>query len=311
MSIITNLILQKNNSFFQNVVTELLINIVSFLQIEYKSICQTVCKIWLKNLKSNLSKKILLSIPKNMIYCESFDVKFVPKTIMMTNNHIYISRYLNACKLDMINSKLIEENDENFQTNIITSNNNYICTINLNIIHIYSLKMKLINKISTKGISDLVIDGNDNIIAIKDNQVLIYNTKGILTKSWPVVDYPEIKGDPERIACNDSEIFVLEPCMNRVYVFSYEGKLNRSWGGIGLKPGNLMDPISIAIYKNIVFISDVGHEGIQIFTCYGKYISQYKHKDMHHVSNIVIAHNYIYISNWGNKNIIKYRLIYD
>lgn len=50
--------------------------------------CRRVCKSWLENLTSDLSRKIL-PIPKDIFYSGSLDLEFIPKTIARTKSFIY------------------------------------------------------------------------------------------------------------------------------------------------------------------------------------------------------------------------------
>jgi hypothetical protein len=123
----SRLIKNRNNSFGKNIATKLLINIISFLSSEHISICRRVCTTWLKSLKSNLSKKILLIFPKNIQYCQSFDVGFNPNSMMRVKNHIYISNKSNVCKINMKNSEISIVDGEYYMANFTSANDNYIC----------------------------------------------------------------------------------------------------------------------------------------------------------------------------------------
>jgi len=49
----------KNNLFGKHIVTELLLNIISYLPHKYVSIFELVCTNWKQHINSNISKKIL------------------------------------------------------------------------------------------------------------------------------------------------------------------------------------------------------------------------------------------------------------
>lgn len=173
--------------------------------------------------------------------------------------------------------------------------------------------MKLINRILNGRIDDIVIDDNNNIIIVKCYMICIYDIKGVLKKSWFLFGYAETSGDPRRrVTYNDSEIFVLENHIGRVYVFSYEGELIRTWGFSGkFKPGYFVNPLSITINQNIVFISDGYSDSILTFTCCGKFISEYKDVGLGLATNIIIADDYVYSSNYEKRKISKFKLIYN
>jgi hypothetical protein len=83
--------LKKNNDLFgKNIVNEILITIILFLSCEYACIAKRVCKIWFNILKSDLSKKTLTQIPKEMNYSELYRLDFVPLTFFGIGKYIYI-----------------------------------------------------------------------------------------------------------------------------------------------------------------------------------------------------------------------------
>jgi hypothetical protein len=115
-------------------------NIILFLPFEYKSICQNVCKFWLKNLKSNLSKKMLFSIPKNIVFHMSINLDFLPRAMAKIGNYMYVSSNFESCKFNIENYQIEKEN---LKTNLISSNNNYICVANSYQIDVYSSEKKI------------------------------------------------------------------------------------------------------------------------------------------------------------------------
>jgi len=163
MSLMSQLIKNKNNLFGKNILKESLINIISFLPIKYVSKCKNVCKLWLKNLKNNLAKKILLPTPKIFYHNGFFDVKFCPRTIFKIKNDIYINNHINVCKISTKKDKFITTNI-NLYRDIIYSNDRYICMSSYQVINIYSLEMELISNIPTKGYQGIAIDNNDNVL---------------------------------------------------------------------------------------------------------------------------------------------------
>jgi len=164
--------------------TEILINIIYFLQIKYKIICKSICKSWSKILKSNLSKKILPPILKSISYCELIKFNFTPGAIARVKNHIYIINNFSSYKLNIKNVKLEKERNKIFIGGLIFSNDNYICIGDLYSVHVvYSLKMEMIKTIYIRFPSNLVIDNNINILIGTGDKIHIYNLEGKLIRS--------------------------------------------------------------------------------------------------------------------------------
>jgi CNH domain. len=307
--LMSQLIKNKNNLFGKSIETSLLATIISFLPYEYRFICRNICTSWLKNLKSSISKRLLLpAIPKNIIYPRLLELKFRPKTMTRIKNDIYVGTLFGIYK---INEKfeVIAESDKNFRTYIMSGNDNYICVVILEHICIYSLNMKLICKIKTKRVQGMAIDNKNRVCVSTSNKFHIYNLEGNIINSWDLVDNSD-DYKYRNIAFNDDEIFMVDTSFNKICVFSYEGKLIRSWGEKGKKPGNFNLPMGIAIYRDMIFVVDLGNYRIQTFTCYGKFILERKHEYARYISDIVIANNCIYICDQSNSFISKFELIY-
>jgi len=300
----------KDNLFGKNIAIELLVNIISFLPYEYVTICKNVCKIWFNNLKSNLSKKILLPVPKKMRFSKLFSLGFKPLTITKIKKHIYITDYENFCKINTKNNELFTRENENIYKNLIYSNNDYICLKSSNNIEIFSSDMKLINIIKIKNFQDFIIDDKNNILVVRNNSFNIYTLGGKIINKWNLVDNTYTKG-LRKIAYNDGEIFMVDSHLSRIYVFSYEGKIIRYWGNYGKYSKNFENPCGIAIYRDVVFVVDSGNRRIQAFTLNGKYIFEYSCEDFGYISNIIIIDKYAYINDSTNKYIIKIEIIYD
>jgi hypothetical protein len=166
---ILRLIENKNDLINKNIPNELLIKIISFLTCKYVSICQYVCVNWLKILRSNLSKKILLSVPKNICKSREIYLEFTPLTMTRFKNDIYFIGCVhnNLYKMDTKNLKFKrkKKKKENMNNaNIISSNENYVCVGYHDYVIIFSLYMKPIGKISIKNIQELAIDNNSNVL---------------------------------------------------------------------------------------------------------------------------------------------------
>lgn len=113
------------------------------------------------------------------------------------------------------------------------------------------------------------------------------------------------------IACSNNKIFVLDSYKNLIYVYSYEEKLITSWSKSRYDE-DFWCLFKITAFQNIVFIIGVGiPPKIQIFTHYGKLISEYEFDNLINVSSMTISDNYVYVGQCDNHRITKYKLIYD
>jgi hypothetical protein len=306
---ISQSIKNKNNLFGKKLPVMLLTNIISFLPCKYITICRRICKTWFNNLNNNLSKNIL-QIPKEMRYIESFNLTFGTREMFRIKSDIYTSDYLQVSKIN-IKTKLIEKINKNKDIYLWAtySNNNYILVKDLGCVKIYSSDMKLINKILIGcWPEDSLIDSNNNILTLTNSKFYIHDLNGKLINSWDVIDgkYKQIR----KISTNDKEIFIVDSIFNCVRVFSYEEKLVRIWGKYGTESGNFKNPSGIVIYFNIVFIVDTNNKRIQAFTCFGKFIFEHKYDKAKDIRRIIIKDNYVYISDYENSCITKFKLIY-
>jgi len=310
LSLISQQIKTKDNLFGKNIAKELLIEIVSFLPFEYISICKNVCINWNKDIKNCLSKKILLPIPKNISYCETFKLDFSPRSMAKIVNDIYITNRSNATIINIQNSRLIRENNENFH-NIISSNKNYVCIKYPEEIMIFSPDMQFIGCILISTIQGLAIDNNNHVLVSTCDKFHIFDIKGRLINSWNLINNSLENQRSRKISFNKNEIFIIDTAFNSVCVFSNNGELIRSWGNLGNGPGEFLNPWGIDIYRDTVFVVDSGNKRIQAFTCNGDFIFEYVHKDAIDISDILISNNYVYISDWENTSITKFKIIYQ
>jgi hypothetical protein len=307
-------LVKRNNSFEKNIVVELLIHILSFLPHDYFWICEIVCKYWLKSLKNNIAKKILLSfIPKQMLYHNCLNLNFTPKKLIKIKNYIYAFTLGKICKIDTKNSDSVVNETNYIFFNFVSSNENYIVSISVyNSIKIYSPNMNLIDDILLGDIArGMTIDDDNNIYVTTYNKFYVYNINGKLICSWNLVDNSKRKHRSRQIRFHKNKIYMVDSSFNRLLIFSPKGKLIKSIGKLGSEHGNFKNPWGITVYKDIIFVVDTGNYRIQAFTCYGKFIFEYIHKGFIDMADIVIENNYAYINDWGSDYIKKFKLIYD
>jgi hypothetical protein len=308
LSFISKLIKDNNNLYGKNTPKVLLINIMSFLPYKSILICESVCVSWLNNLKSDLSKKILLSLsePKGMYYCDSLDLKIMPKRMVKNKNNIYINDKISAFKIDIENFKIIEDNITDFRKTLACSNNNYSCCVKTNDLIIYSMNMKLISIINVENLSGVTINESNNIYVTTNNKFYIYKVNGNLVKSWDLIKTRQAR----KIAIGNDEIFVVNTQLDNIYVYSHEGILIRSFGGYGSSPGEFKSPWGIIIYQNVVFVVDSGNKRIQAFTRDGKFIFEHICDRSLDMGDIIIVDDYIFVNDWQKYKIFKFELTY-
>jgi hypothetical protein len=302
----------NNNLCGKKIIVELLVNILSFLQCEYVSICRSVCKIWLDYLKSNLSRKILNLPPKNIFHIKSFNMNFKPINMNRVKNYLYIGDWTNLCEIKIKNFEIEQITDKKYYNSVTCSNDNYICIkAPLGEIFVFSSDMTLLEILPIRYIQGLEIDNNDNILVSTYNKFYIYNPKGKMLNSWDLVDNSNDKNKSYRnIGFNRNEIFMIDTFLNQIFVFSYEGKLIRFWGSFGYEFGKFVNPTEISIYRNIVFIIDTKSNKIQAFTSEGKFIFAYEFQKDIKLKNIIIVDGYVYVNDLKNNAILKYEIIY-
>jgi hypothetical protein len=314
LSLISQSIANRENLFGKKIVTELLINIISYLPCKYKKICQNVCTNWKDILKSDLSRKILLPIPKGLCFSVYIELDIESMTMARIRDYIYFSNYNKTCKIDITNYEQTREENKKFLGDLMSSNSNYICINYKDNVNIYSLNMTYVNSIKTNDCRGLVIDNNDNILIATNDMFHIYDIKGKMINWWFLDDDISCCEYVSRhIASNGNEIFIAETLDDHIYVFSYEGDLIRVWGKTGNGPGEFVNPRGIAIYRDVVFVSDSNNRRIQAFTYCGKFMFEYLIDTSRESSNrnILIVDDNIYVDYYNSSLIAKFKLICD
>jgi DNA-binding beta-propeller fold protein YncE len=81
---------------------------------------------------------------------------------------------------------------------------------------------------------------------------------------------------PRAVAIAGDEIYVVDTGNERVQVFSRDGTFKRVWGGYGSGPGQMIEPVGIAIGPDgLVYVADSGNARISVFTNEGKPVAQW------------------------------------
>jgi tripartite motif-containing protein 71 len=78
------------------------------------------------------------------------------------------------------------------------------------------------------------------------------------------------------VAPDGSAVYVTDTGNKRVVKFDSSGKELLAWGKDGSKPGELIEPVGIAVTDGgEVIVADTGNRRIQIFDAAGKFIREY------------------------------------
>lgn len=81
---------------------------------------------------------------------------------------------------------------------------------------------------------------------------------------------------PRDIAVTDTEVYVVDTGNERVEVFGPDGSFKRAFGGKGSGPGQLSEPVGIAIGPDgLVYVADSGNARISVFTQDGAPVAQW------------------------------------
>ena len=81
---------------------------------------------------------------------------------------------------------------------------------------------------------------------------------------------------PRAVAVAGDEVYVVDTGNERVQVFGEDGQFRRVWGGYGSGPGNLIEPVGIAIGPDgLVYVADSGNQRISRFRPDGAPVDQW------------------------------------
>ena len=95
----------------------------------------------------------------------------------------------------------------------------------------------------------------------------------------------------------DQNIYVSDGYGNcRVHVFSKDGKLIRSWGEPGSKPGQFNLPHGIFVHEGIVYVADRENSRIQLFDTEGKFLNEWS---VNRPTDVYVHDKKVYISELG------------
>lgn len=134
---------------------------------------------------------------------------------------------------------------------------------------------------NNQGASDIVV-GDDGLIYVADtwnHRLLVIDSggqvvreigrNGELTDTGNSPDPGTQTGlffGPRGVALANDEIFVTDTGNERVQVFAPDGTFLRAFGGYGSEPGQLLEPVGIAIGPdNNVYVADSGNARLSVF----------------------------------------------
>lgn len=143
---------------------------------------------------------------------------------------------------------------------------------------------------ASQGASDIIV-GPDNLIYVADtwnHRVIVLDSDGNvvreLGRSGEVTDTnnsldpsvsPGLFYGPRSLAIADGELYVTDTGNERVQVFAADGTFLRAFGGAGSEPGQLVEPVGIAIGPDgNVYVADTGNSRISVFSREGEAILQ-------------------------------------
>ena len=76
--------------------------------------------------------------------------------------------------------------------------------------------------------------------------------------------------EPRAVALSGEKVYIADTDAHRVLVLDLNGKIVRTWGAKGDKPGQFRSPAGIALdEKGSVYVADTGNHRIQVFDAEG------------------------------------------
>jgi len=141
-----------------------------------------------------------------------------------------------------------------------------------------------------QGASDILVD-EDRLIYVTDtwnHRLMVLDSDGQVVREigrtgelTDIGDSPDpliqtgLFFGPRGVAVSDGEIFVTDTGNERVQVFAPDGTFLRTFGGYGSGPGQLLEPVGIAIGPdNNVYVADSGNARLSVFAKDGTPIDQ-------------------------------------
>lgn len=116
-------------------------------------------------------------------------------------------------------------------------------------------------------------DGNVYVADTWNHRVQKFDANGTLLKHWAAD--PGFWG-PRGIAAGADGVYVTDTGNKRIVAFSPEGVQIEYWGSDGSAPGQLIEPVGIAVNQSgEVIVADTGNRRIQVFQSDGVFVREY------------------------------------
>jgi DNA-binding beta-propeller fold protein YncE len=115
--------------------------------------------------------------------------------------------------------------------------------------------------------------------------------------------------EPRGIALSGEKIYIADTDAHRVLVLDLNGKIVRTWGAKGDKPGQFRSPAGIAVdEKGGIYVADTGNHRIQVLDADGKLVRSFGIKgsdprQFNSPSGIAVQRGLLYVADTGNSRV--------
>ncbi len=120
-------------------------------------------------------------------------------------------------------------------------------------------------------------DSSGRIYVAQDTGVVtVFNSSGqaVLTIGGRAKHGDNILERPTAVFCYDQKIYVTDSGLDRIAVFTPEGKLIECYGEKGGAPGEFDNPSDIYIYQGTLYVADTGNDRIQVLGENGVFLDE-------------------------------------
>lgn len=131
-------------------------------------------------------------------------------------------------------------------------------------------RIEFTQAISVEGIKKLLgYDGNRFYLARADGSVKVFSAGRDRTETV-ILSARSGKGDailkrPEAAVATSDTIYVVDSELNRVAMYTLDGKFKSAFGRKGSNEGELRSPRGIAVHDGILYVADSGNARIELF----------------------------------------------
>jgi len=295
----------KRNIFANNMPSDLLLYIFSFLPRRYVFSNSSICKNWnsifANFLKIKFPPRFPIGYNPLRHYKKIFDKNY--KKIINNNKNIfflyddYISCYDNNLKFVSIFDIVI--------CSAAVNNEYLLCYFSEFKLYSFSEK-KIVKKWKNNNyhITDLAMC-EKYIYIINEKNIIILDFDGKLIKQWDfqVENYDSLIN----ITINNDEIFITDSRCTYIKVFSFHGKLLRRIKCYNSYLKKSYEPFYITISDNIIYITTHFNNVIMVFDYDGNFI--FNIDSLEPLYDIISSGNQLYVSN--DESIFSCNLLYN